>query len=172
MGLFSKLITNEKLPEVELAPRSIQPQPEKQNIGIMMQSNGLYNLPYLVHQCMTRQTVEVGSVVYFQDIVSKLPILTRVQFKLLKANSKNTPTNWSYEKGDVCVFDMLGTFIGMVSKYQFEKHEMKTGKYYGFVEPPSRDFIEGISITPNYRVFLYLDFNAICNDSNSVIIEL
>ena len=128
-----------------------------------------YNIPSLVHQCMTRDTIAVADIVYFQETVSKLPIMSRIEFKMLKANSKNTPPSWHFEKGAVAVYTESGDFIGTIPASKFAKAGLKTGKVYGFVEPPSYDFDSGSCITPYYRAFVYCDYNAIYRDAHGVI---
>ena len=137
-------------------------------VPILSTYNGYVNLPYLVHQCMTCGAVDVLSTKYFTDTISRLPILTRLEFKLLKANKKTTPDGWNFDPGDVSVFTEGGQFIGIVNERRFKELGEKTGKRYGFVEPPCYDFAEDLPITPTPRVFLFCDFNAIYNGASNV----
>ena len=159
MGLFDKKKAQQQ--QVQQAPIA---QP-----GLFAWVDGYYDMPHHVHQCMTRSTVDVNGDMYHQEAVSKLPVMTRLDFKLEKANKKNTPPDWFFDEGDVNVYTSAGDFIGKIAAYKFEKYGMKTGKAFGFVEPPSYDRAEGIEITPYYRVFIYCDYLSIVNEANGTV---
>ena len=158
MGLFDKKKAQQQ--QVQQAP-IVQP-------GLFAWTDGYYDMPLLVHQCMTRNTVTLSGDMYHQEAVSKLPVMTRLDFKLEKANKKNTPPDWFFDDGDVNVYSSTGAFIGKIAGPKFEKYGLKTGKAFGFVEPPSYDRAEGIEITPFYRVFIYCDYMSIVNEANGV----
>ncbi len=132
--------------------------------------DGYMNMPLIVHQCMTREALDVKSTKYFQDAVDKLPTMQQIDLKLLKATSKNTPDWWTFEKGDVAVFTENGDFIGVIYKNAFEKSGLKTGIVHGFVEPPSYDYANGFGITPERRVFIYTNYYGLMNDACGVIL--
>ena len=158
MGLFDKKKAQQQ--QVQQAP-IVQP-------GLFACTDGYYDMPLLVHQCMTRNTVTVSGDMHFQDAVSKIPVMSRIEFKMEKASKKNTPLNWTFDDGDVNVFSPAGEFVGKIAASKFEKYGLKTGKAFGFVEPPSYDRAEGIEITPYYRVFIYCDYFSIVNEANGV----
>lgn len=158
MGLFGKK-----------APKQQEQQAPQTLPELFARIDGYYDVPLLVHQCMTRSTVAVNGDMYHQEAVSKLPVMTRLEFKMEKANKKNTPPDWFFDDGDVNVYASAGEFIGKIAGYKFEKYGLKTGKAFGFVEPPSYDRAEGIEITPYYRVFIYCDYTSIANEANGVV---
>ena len=159
MGLFDKKKAQQQ--QAQQAP-IVQP-------GLFAWTDGYYDMPLLVHQCMTRNTVALYGDMDFQEAVTKLPVMTRIEFKMEKANKKNTPSNLFFDKGDVNVYSPAGEFVGKIAAYKFEKYGMKTGKAFGFVEPPSYDRAEGIEITPFYRVFIYCDYFSITNEANGTV---
>lgn len=128
------------------------------------------HVPVLVHQCMTHNTVDVRASRYFADAVAKLPYFKCIQFKVAKATKKNVPPNWSIDDGDASVFSPTGEIVGKLDAKRFGQLGGKTGKYYGFVEPPSYDYEEGHGITPEPRIFIFCDYSAVYNGGRDVII--
>ena len=79
MGLFGKK-----------APKQQEQQAPQTLPELFARIDGYYDVPLLVHQCMTRSTVAVNGDMYHQEAVSKLPVMTRLEFKMEKANKKNS----------------------------------------------------------------------------------
>lgn len=129
--------------------------------------NGYVNLPYLVHMCMTQGTVDVRGMRMFEEAVSKLPVMTRLEFTLRKTTKNDMPDGWDIAQGTMSVLTESGEIVGTVDAKRFEKLG-KNNKRYGFVEPPSYDFSESIPIAPKRRVFLFCDYNKVYNESAGV----
>lgn len=146
------------------------PQPRVETVVRQAPQRRYTHVPRLVHECMTRNTIDVRGTKYFPDVVARLPTMRRIELKLLKASKSNVPNGWNFEKGDVAVFTERGEFIGHICKSVFERSGIKTGKHYGFVEPASYDYEEGHGITPEPRVFVFCDYDAILSERQDVIV--
>lgn len=99
--------------------------------------------------------VEITGVIYYQDVISKIDPFRTQQFKLLKANKKNTPNGVVLDDGTLLVFHD-GEIVGHISPWSIEKNGFKSAKlYYGYVMPPCVDKYEGFPINGEYTVMLF-----------------
>lgn len=151
-----------------------QPKPEPapsrpQAVPLFAKHKGCINMPLLVHEGMTRGTVDVRETGRFQDVLSRRPAMARLEFDVKPVDKGAMPDGWGFGDGDMSVFLASGEHVGLLDKRRFDLLGGKPGRFYGFVEPPSYDFAEDLSIAHEFRVFLFKNYLDVKSESAGVI---
>lgn len=117
---------------------------------------GKSGVPYLFIQALRGcGAVAIGGSKYHQAQLSKIKPFQTQDFRLLKANKRNSPEGIEFDAGTLLVFSD-GALIGNISPYAAQKHGFKSAKNYrGYVLPPCSDCYEKFPISDCYELYLF-----------------